>query len=243
MSLTVDIQLHVGDFDLKSAFESFEGITALFGPSGAGKTLTLRSVAGLTKGTRGRIVLSGRTLLDSSAGIDLPSRSRQIGYVFQQYALFPHLSVEKNVGYGIAARPPAEVRDRVHALLELVGLEGLSGRRPAELSGGQQQRVAIARALATQPEILLLDEPFAAVDVRMRKRLRAELRRIQEATATPMLLVTHDLAEVRQLADHMVLMDQGRVVRAGPTAELLSEPMHPLLDELSEERVDQSSQA
>jgi molybdate transport system ATP-binding protein len=237
VSLSVDIQLTLGSFELSSAFESFGGITALFGPSGAGKTLTLRAVAGLAQGTRGRIILSNRALLDSGAGVNLPPRSRRIGYVFQQYALFPHLSVEKNIGYGIAALPAPELKERTEKLLELVGLTGMGNRRPAELSGGQQQRVALARALATEPELLLLDEPFAAVDVRMRKRLRAELRRIQEVTGTPMLLVTHDLTEVRQLADYVVLMDQGKVLSSGASSDILGEPLHPLLLELTEEKL------
>ena len=237
MSLSVDIHLKVGPFELKSAFQSFEGITALFGPSGAGKTLTLRSIAGLAAGTTGRVLLSDRVLLDSRAGIDLPPRARGIGYVFQQYALFPHLSVEKNIGYGLSDLPSAELQARVDSFLELLGLDGMGKRRPSELSGGQQQRVALARALATQPELLLLDEPFAAVDIRMRKRLRGELRRIQEVTGTPMLLVTHDLTEVRQLANFVVLMDQGAVLESGPAGEVLSEPLHPLLLELTDEKL------
>jgi molybdate transport system ATP-binding protein len=235
VSLSVDIQLHLGSFALEVAFQAHQGITALFGPSGAGKTLTLRTIAGLTRPTAGHIELSGRVLLDTESGVDLPPRSRKIGYVFQQYALFPHLSVARNVAFGIRDLPKEQRRARVESLLELVGLESLALRRPAQLSGGQQQRVALARALATEPELLLLDEPFAAVDLRVRRRLRFELRRIHELTNTPMLLVTHDLPEVRQLSDSLVLVDEGRVRRSGPTATVLSDPSDPILAELLDE--------
>jgi molybdate transport system ATP-binding protein len=235
VSLSVDIQLHLGSFALEVAFEAHQGITALFGPSGAGKTLTLRTIAGLTRPTTGHIELSGRVLLDTESGVDLPPRARKIGYVFQQYALFPHLSVARNVAFGIRELPKEQRRARVESLLELVGLEGLELRRPTQLSGGQQQRVALARALATEPELLLLDEPFAAVDLRVRRRLRFELRRIHELTNTPMLLVTHDLPEVRQLSDSLVLVDEGRVRRSGHTATVLSDPSDPILSELLDE--------
>ncbi|MEX2583627.1 MAG: ATP-binding cassette domain-containing protein [Gemmatimonadota bacterium] len=235
MSLSVQLRLSVGSFDLEVAFEAFQGITALFGPSGAGKTLTLRAIAGLTRPGEGRIVLSDRVVLDTATGFELPPRDRRIGYVFQQYALFPHLSVERNVAYGIQHLSAATRHQRVASLLGLVGLEGLERRRTTELSGGQQQRVALARALATEPELLLLDEPFAAVDLRVRRRLRAELRRIHEVTGTPMLLVTHDLTEVRQLSDSLVLIDEGRVRRAGSTPTVLADPSDPLLAELLDE--------
>jgi molybdate transport system ATP-binding protein len=234
VSLNVDIRLQVGSFDLHAFFEVSKGITALFGPSGAGKTLTLRCIAGLTRPSAGRISLDGRTLLDTDHDIDLPPRERSIGYLFQQYALFPHLTVEKNITYGIAHLPRAQRAARGAMLLELVGLAGLERRRPAELSGGQQQRVALARALATEPSLLMLDEPFAAVDLRVRRRLRAELHRIHQMTGTPMLLVTHDLAEVRQLSSSIVFIDGGRVLRAGATAELLADPVDPELAELME---------
>jgi iron(III) transport system ATP-binding protein len=154
-------------------------------------------------------------------------RDRDIGYVFQQYALFPHLTVEQNVAYGIPHLNRSERSDRVRKLLHLVGLEGFGKRKPGQLSGGQQQRVALARALSPRPELILLDEPFAAVDQKVRRRLRDELRRLHDATGTPMLLVTHDLAEVRQLADFVVLLDDGNVVRSGSAAEILGDPLDP----------------
>jgi ABC-type sulfate/molybdate transport systems ATPase subunit len=222
VSVAVSIALELPGFALRVEFEVGDGITALFGPSGAGKSMTLRSIAGLAS-PAGRIVVSGRVLLDTGAGTDVPPRERRIGYLFQQYALFPHLSVEGNVGYGLHRLPRGERAARVAELLALVGLEGYGGRRPHELSGGQQQRVALARALATRPDLLLLDEPFAAVDLRVRRRLRAELRRIHDVTGTPMLLVTHDLAEVRQLAGSLVVLDRGQVLRAGRTTTVLAD--------------------
>jgi len=237
VSVSVSVELDLGAFSLRVAFEAGDGITSLFGPSGAGKTQTLRTIAGLARPSAGRIVVSGRTLFDSATGIDVPPRERGIGYLFQQYALFPHLSVAHNVAYGLHRLPKQERAHRVESLLELVGLGGLERRRPGDLSGGQQQRVALARALAPEPGVLLLDEPFTAVDLRVRRRLRAELRRIQEATATPMLLVTHDLGEVRQLSDSLVVMDRGRVLRAGSTASVLADP-EGVLAELFEESLE-----
>jgi ABC-type sulfate/molybdate transport systems ATPase subunit len=236
VSIDVTIDLPVRDFELRVDFRVEGGITALFGPSGAGKTMTLRTIAGLTSPRSGRIAISGRPLFDSSNGIDVPARDRRIGYVFQQYALFPHLDVARNVAFGLHDFSRAERDERVTSLLSLVGLGGLERRRPGELSGGQQQRVALARALARQPGLVLLDEPFAAVDQRVRRRLRDELRRIHQATGTPMLLVTHDITEVRHLADFLVVIDEGRVLRAGPTGDVLASPgedMAELIGDLS----------
>ena len=224
VSLAVEVRARRGTFALDACFEAPPGITALFGPSGAGKTLTLRCVAGLERPDAGRIALGERVLVDRAAGVEVPPRLRAIGYVFQQYALFPHLDVLDNVAYGLGALPRGERRARARELLARVGLEGYETRRPRELSGGEQQRVAVARALATEPGLLLLDEPFAALDRRVRTRLRAELRRLHDQTGTPMLLVTHDLAEVRQLAEHLVLLEGGRVLRAGPRDEVLRDP-------------------
>ncbi len=243
MSLEISIDLQVGGFELRAAFTADEGITALFGPSGAGKTLTLRCIAGLMRPRAGRIVVSDRTLFDSKTETDLPTRERRVGYLFQQYALFPHLSVSQNVGFGLHDRPRALRADRIEALLSLVGLEGFSDRRPSELSGGQQQRVALARALAPEPDLLLLDEPFAAVDIRTRRRLRAELLRIQETTSIPMVLVTHDLGEVLQISHSLVVLDRGRVLQAGPTRELLDDPgaiLRELTEDPSRDRMDGS---
>lgn len=221
--LTVDLVLGVRGFALEAAFSAPPGITALFGPSGSGKTLTLRCIAGLARPDAGRIEASGHLVYDSRSGVDVPTRQRRVGYLFQQYALFPHLDVLGNVAYGVdGSREEREAR--VQELLTLVGLEGFQRRRVEGLSGGEQQRVALARALAPAPDLLLLDEPFSALDGRTRRRLGRELLRIQGATAIPMVLVTHDLPEVRLLSSHVVLYQGGRTLHDGPTEEVLERP-------------------
>jgi molybdate transport system ATP-binding protein len=237
LSLSVAIRARVGDFSLDVAFEAPGGITTLFGPSGAGKTLTLRCIAGLSRPVAGRISAGEHLLFDTSLGVDLPTRDRRIGYVFQQYALFPHLDLASNIAYGLSG--PREARDaRVEELLSLIGMPGYGRRRPSDLSGGEQQRVALARALAPRPDLVLLDEPFSALDRRVRRRLRAELRALQAETGVPMVLVTHDHAEMRALSDHLVLYDAGRVLRSGPLDEVLADPGGPeaaaLLDDLDD---------
>ena len=168
--LEVSVRVRAGAFRLDASFRAPGGITALFGPSGAGKTLTLRCIAGLTTPDSGRIAVGERVLFDPARSIDLPARHRRLGYLFQQYALFPHLDVAGNVGFGLDGGRD-ERAARVRELLALVGLAGFEKRRPRELSGGEQQRVALARALAPRPELLLLDEPLSALDGRVRRRL------------------------------------------------------------------------
>jgi len=197
---------------------------ALFGPSGAGKSLTLQCLAGLIRPDRGRIVVDGEIFFDSAAGINVPPQRRRLGYVFHGYALFPHLSVEDNVGYGLRNRPRDERRRRVGEVLERLDLGGLARRRPRELSGGQQQRVALGRALAVDPSLLLLDEPLSALDAPLRRQLRRELADIVRDWRKTTVLVTHDLSEAFQLADRIVVYEAGRVVQAAAKAELLSAP-------------------
>lgn len=232
MSVSVAIAKRLGTFTLESNFESPPGITALFGPSGAGKTVTLRCVAGLARPDSGSIVVNGHVLFDHQWRIDVPTRKRHISYLFQQYALFPHLNVAANVAYGLHRLASQPRQARVAECLELVGLTGYERRLPRELSGGQQQRVALARALAPSPELLLLDEPFAAVDALMRTQLRQELLAIQKHTGIPMLLVTHDLTEVRQLASYVVLYESGRVLGAGQPSEALVAGRNPRISAL-----------
>ncbi|GJG85210.1 ABC transporter ATP-binding protein [Gemmatimonadetes bacterium T265] len=211
--LEVAVRRTLPGFALDVAFAVPDGVAALVGPSGAGKTLTLRAVAGLLRPDAGRVACRGRVLYDRAVGVDVPARARRVGYVFQQYALFPHLSVGENVAYGLGGRPRAERDARAAELLALVGLPNVERRRPRELSGGQQQRVALARALAPEPDLLLLDEPLAAVDAPLRVRLGDELLALHARTAVPMLLVTHDPAEARRIADVVVRLDGGRVAR------------------------------
>jgi molybdate transport system ATP-binding protein len=204
-------------FDIDVALNSTSARTALLGPSGAGKSTVLQAVAGLVHGVQGHVRVDGTTLLDSARGIDLPARERGIGLVFQDYALFPHLSVEHNLMYGLRrlGRPlPAGARERVDALLAQFGLEAVRRALPRHLSGGQRQRVALARALAPQPRLLLLDEPLSALDPELRVRLRDELADMLDRVRMPTLLVSHDLEDVRALAQSVVRIDHGRVVGA-----------------------------
>ncbi len=196
----------------------------VLGPSGSGKTTLLRCIAGFESADAGRIRLAGRDL-DSPGTSSVRPYERDIGVVPQEGALFPHLSVGRNVAFGIAGRPRALRRERVEQLLELVGLQGLGDRRPHQLSGGQQQRVALARALAPEPSLILLDEPFSALDAQLRVELREEVRGLLRSLGTTALLVTHDQAEAMTLADHLVVMRGGRVVAAGDPRQVYGAPV------------------
>ncbi len=217
---------------LAAKFECAPGeLVALVGPSGSGKTSLLRAVAGLlnSNSLRGRVAVGGEAWFDSDRGVNLSPQQRQAGLVFQQYALFPHLSAIENVA--IATRPdsPPEV---VQTLFERLGLAGLEGRRPAQLSGGQQQRVALARALARNPRVLLLDEPFSAVDAPARQALYHEIAALRQRVPTPMVLVTHDLHEARRLADRVVILDAGETLQAGTPAHVFASPRNARVAEL-----------
>jgi molybdate transport system ATP-binding protein len=216
--LEVQIAKQYPGFTLDVAFATDAPITALMGPSGSGKSQTLRAVAGAMRPDRGRIVLEGQVLFDREQRIDLPPQHRHVGYVPQHYALFPHLDVAGNVGFGLRDGRSARARERIAELLELLDLAGLEHRKPRELSGGQQQRVAVARALILEPRILLLDEPFAALDTTIRKSLREELRSLQHQLGFRALLVTHDPDDL-VLADQCFSYESGRVT--GETAVLI----------------------
>jgi len=222
--LSLSIKTALPGFSLDVTWEAGEKVVALFGPSGAGKTLTLQSLAGLVRPDEGRIVVAGRVFFDSATGINVRPQERRLGYVFQGYALFPHLSVEDNVGYGLRALARGARHRRVAEVMDRLGLGGQARRRPRELSGGQQQRVALGRALAVDPGLLLLDEPLSALDAPLRRLLREELMQIVSEWGVPTVLVTHDLTEAFQLADRIVIYDDGRVVQAAPKSELLSRP-------------------
>ena len=218
--IDVRLQLSVSDtrrrFDLDLAFATDAPVVALYGPSGAGKSLTLQAMAGLLPVQAGHVRLHGRTLLDSAAGINLPPQARRVGYLFQSYALFPHLSVRDNVAFGLTTwrrRLLAKDAARVDELIDAFGLGPLARSRPATLSGGQQQRVALARTLACDPQVLLLDEPFAALHTTLRRELRAELRDLRQRLGIPVVLVSHDPDDVRALADDVLILDGGRVAR------------------------------
>jgi molybdate transport system ATP-binding protein len=222
--LEVAVKLQVPGFDLDVSWSAGGGVAVLFGPSGAGKTLTLQCLAGLIRPTNGRIVVDGRVFFDAVAGINLPAQARLVGYVFQGYALFPHLTVADNLGFGLRDRPRVQRERRVARVVEQLGLGGLERRYPRELSGGQRQRVALGRALAIEPALLLLDEPLSALDAPLRRALRDELRELLSGVGTAAVVVTHDFTEAYRLGDRIVVYDAGRVVQAAPRAELLWQP-------------------
>jgi molybdate transport system ATP-binding protein len=199
-------------------------LLAIVGPSGAGKSTTLRAIAGLHHAFEGRIACGGEVWRDSASARDLPAHRRRVGLVFQDYALFPHMTALANVMAAMGHLPSPQRASHAAALLARVHLAGLEERRPVELSGGQQQRVAVARALARDPAVLLLDEPFSAVDRATRRRLQVELANLRQGLAIPIILVTHDLDEAASLADRMVLMHRGRGLQTAPPAEMLARP-------------------
>jgi molybdate transport system ATP-binding protein len=219
MKILVDIKKRLGTgrrvFSLEVSFASDKDVVVLFGPSGAGKSLTLQAIAGLTTPDAGRIVVGERVLFDASRNLTIPSRHRDIGYVFQDYALFPHLTVAKNVAFGLKRTWPWYLsrpdRLRLEEVLEIFELAPLRDSLPRDLSGGQRQRVALARALIRRPSLLLLDEPFSALDALLRARMRQELLRVQERFNLPVILITHDPDDVAALAQTVVVYDSGRI--------------------------------
>ena len=219
------VKCRVGGFSLEVDWHIEEGkVLVLFGPSGAGKTTTLRAIAGLVRPEEGRVELGGRVVYDSSAGVSVPVHGRQVGYLTQQYHLFPHLNVRENIAYGLSQRGQPKARSEVDRLSRMLRLDGLEDRRTWELSGGQQQRVALARALATNPQMLLLDEPFASLDAELRRVLRRELRAMLVESPIPVLLVTHDLEEALALGDSVQVIDGGRIVDQGEPLRILGQP-------------------
>ena len=210
MILTVDVRAAVGDFTLDARFALPAGLTVLFGPSGAGKTRLLRLVAGLDRPREGRISLDGTVFDDTGADVRVPAHARRIGMVFQEPYLLPHRTAAANVALAAPGSRP-ERRRRAAELLERVGADTLAGRRPSQLSGGQRQRVALARALVAEPRLLLLDEPFGALDRPVRRQLRALVRDLTLETRVPTVFVTHDPDELAALADQVLVADHGRI--------------------------------
>jgi ABC-type sulfate/molybdate transport systems ATPase subunit len=213
-----------GAFRLTVDFDAAAGITVLFGPSGSGKTLTLESIAGFVRPDAGRIVLEDKVLFDSAQRILIPPQRRRCGYVFQNYALFPHMTLRQNLEFAVPHLDRRERDLRVDRMIEQFRLQELAGRKPHAVSGGQQQRCSIARSLIGEPALLLLDEPAQGLDAPLRIELYTVLRQVRRDFKTPILLVTHDLAECFELGEEMFVMDNGRIIQRGAPAEVLQSP-------------------
>ena len=219
------VSCRIGNFELEADWNIEPGeVLALFGPSGAGKTTTLRAIAGLLRPLQGHIEIGDRVVYDGASQAWVPAHRRRVGYLTQQYHLFPHLRVAKNIAYGLRGWPRETSNERVGELVSALRLEGLEQRHPWELSGGQQQRVALARALAPNPEVLLLDEPFTSLDMELRRIFRRELRNTLTQTQVPVLLVTHDREEALGLADSVQVIDEGKLLARGTPLDVLGQP-------------------
>jgi molybdate transport system ATP-binding protein len=210
-------------FNLNVSFVTAGGITILFGPSGSGKTTTLRAIAGIIKPDEGSIIVGDRSFFDSATGTDISIQKRRVGYVFQDYALFPHFTAEQNVSYGIKNHGKAERSEAARAMLALFKIDHLRQRYPGNMSGGEQQRVALARAMASEPSVVLLDEPLSAVDVETRSGLLEEIATAQARIGIPFLYVTHNTVEAIRLGSQVVILDRGSVKVVGRPSDLFSQ--------------------
>ena len=223
MQLILDFEKRLEDFHLHVHYEGEASRIGILGASGCGKSMTLRSIAGIETPDRGLISLSGRDLFDSEKKINLRPQQRRVGYLFQNYALFPTMTVEQNIMAGVRGSKE-ERQKRAQEMVHAFQLEGLEKRRPAELSGGQQQRVALARIMACRPDALLLDAPFSAMDYFLKEKLRLEMKQVLQEFEGLSILVTHDRDEVYQLCDHLLLMHEGSFIAGGPTKEIFDHP-------------------
>lgn len=214
------------EFPMSVAFETAADRTVIFGPSGCGKSVTLQVIAGLIRPERGWVILGDRVLFDSEKNFFVPPHRRRIGFVFQDYALFPHLSVLENAAYSLRSWPlPLSSKDKAKTLdmLAVLGIAELAHSLPSQLSGGQRQRVALGRALLTEPDILLLDEPLSALDIFLRKKTREELLLIQEQFKVPMLMISHDLEDIKALANHIIIYGKGLIADCLPYRQMVQE--------------------
>lgn len=225
MSLSVNIRKELGDFSLRISFETDGGTLGLLGPSGCGKSYTLKCIAGIEKPDSGRIVLDGDVLFDSEAGINLPPQKRRVGYLLQNYALFPNMTVKQNILCGLKnERDSAERTRRYREALHKLQIESLENHRPSQLSGGQAQRVALARIMVNQPRLLMLDEPFSALDSHLRDKLQIELRDLLKLFRKEVILVTHSRDEAYHMCDKIAVMSDGTIAASKPTKELFANP-------------------
>ncbi|MGA8073580.1 MAG: sulfate/molybdate ABC transporter ATP-binding protein [Candidatus Acidiferrales bacterium] len=224
MALEVQIEKRLPAYTLSVAFATGAKTLAVLGPSGAGKTMTLRCIAGLERPDSGRIVLNNRVLFDSAKNINVPSRDRRVGLLFQSYALFPHLTVAENIAFGLDRIAPYERLTRTREQISALHLDGLENRRPRELSGGEQQRAALARALAIAPEALLLDEPLSALDTHLRSQIEHQLLDTLSAYRGAALLVTHNIEEAYRLGSDLLVLSKGQAAAFGPKEEIFRHP-------------------
>ena len=234
MALYVDIEKRLGTFDLKMKFEMQDEVLALLGPSGSGKSMTLKCIAGIERPDKGRIVLDDHVLFDSEQHINLKPQKRSVGYLFQQYALFPNMSVYQNIACGIkgAAKrggagtdAKAEKDKMIRDIIDLMHLNGLEEKKPRQISGGEQQRVALARILVNHPDALLLDEPFSALDASLRKNLVRETYKLMKDYGKSVIFVTHDQKEAFRLSESVALLDKGMITRSGKRDEIFEKVM------------------
>jgi molybdate transport system ATP-binding protein len=234
--LSVQVRKALREFELAISFEVRPAETlVIIGPSGCGKTTTLNIVAGLVRPDQGRVVLGDQVLVDRAAGLEVPTEKRSVGFVFQDFALFPHMTAAENVAYGLRARrrPRAEIAEKVAAALELVGIEHLKARRPFHLSGGERQRVALARAIACDAQILLLDEPLGSLDAQTRNSVRGDLQRLLRKVGRIAIMVTHDYIDALTFGDRICVLERGKALQVGNRHELLVHPKSRFVAELT----------
>lgn len=225
MSLIVDIKKQLGEFCLDVNFETESRITGILGPSGGGKSLTLKCIAGIEKPDSGKIILDGVTLFDSDKGINLPPQKRRVGYLFQNYALFPNMTVKQNIMCGLCCeKDKREKQSKYNDIIKLMQLDGLEAHKPSQLSGGQQQRAALARILVNEPKLLMLDEPFSALDTHLRGKLQIETKALLREYGRDVLLVTHSRDEAYHLCDDIAVISDGRLAAMKGTKELFADP-------------------
>lgn len=230
--LEVSLQAAVPGFALDVSWRIGDEFAVLFGYSGSGKSTTLQMIAGLARPATGRIVCDGEVLLDTEARINVPARRRPFGYVTQTCTLFPHMTVRRNIAYALGGVPATERDERVSTMLDALQLRPLADKRPGALSGGQRQRAQLARALVRRPAMLLLDEPFSALDAPIRAEMRDVVREAHARFGVPVVLVTHDLYEAYTMADRMIVYVEGRVVRSASPCELFNQPADPRIEAL-----------